>query len=738
MSLMHTQIFDFKGGVHPAENKQQSTELPIACAPMPSKLVLPIAQHIGAPAEPTVTLGQQVLKGQVIAEAQGFVSANLHAPTSGTVSAIELRAIPHQSGMSDWCIEITPDGQDQWIEHAGIVDFLDVEPSVLLERIQQSGISGLGGAGFPSHVKLAADPAKIDTLIINAAECEPYITADDVLMRERAAEIIQGIEILLRIVNPKQCLIGIEDNKPEAIEALTKAIQVSRDDTHLIKLAVVPTKYPSGGEKQLINLLTGQEVPVGGIPADIGIVCQNVGTAYAIYHAVAKGEPLISRITTVTGAACAQPRNYEVLLGTPVSELLPLAGVDHNQMNRLIMGGPMMGFTLNNEEVPVVKTTNCLIAASRNELPDPAAEQACIRCGMCVEACPAQLLPQQLYWYAKSDNLEQLETHNLMDCIECGACAFVCPSNIPLVQYYRYGKGELNQARADKQKSDRAKERFEARLARQEREAAEKEAKRKARAEAAAKKQAEKKAAPATATGTSADAAQANAAQPDMALLQKKLDAAKLAIEKSKEKLAAAEAEGSDKVEAFKLAVEKSTQKMKDAAKAIAEAKKAAKAAPAANGASDKGDPNSPERLKNKLELAEARLKAAQDRLAEAEQQGSDKVDALKTAVEKQQERVSEAKAAYEQASSSASNSASTPASRVEPEPVSDLAAFEQKVLAAQTRVDKAQERLAMAQEQNLDTVAALQTGLEKQLAKLAEAKAALEQAQAGAQEVKS
>lgn len=714
MSLMHTQIFDFQGGIHPAENKTQSTELPIAIAPIPEKLVLPIAQHIGAPAEPTVTLGQSVLKGEVIAEAQGFVSANLHAPTSGTISAIELRSIPHQSGMTDWCIEITTDGKDQWIDHAGIENYLESDPADLVKRISESGITGMGGAGFPSHVKLSAKAEEIDTLIINAAECEPYITADDVLMREHAEEIIKGVEILIHILKPQRCLIGIEDNKPEAIEALKKAINETQDDTHLIKLAVVPTKYPSGGEKQLIQLLTDKEVPAGGIPAQIGIVCQNIGTAQAIYKAVAKGEPLISRITTVTGEACAQPRNYEVLLGTQVKDVLPLAGVDKNQLNRLIMGGPMMGFTLQSDEISIVKSTNCLIAANKDELPDPALAQACIRCGMCTEACPAQLLPQQLYWFAKSDNLEQLEAHNITDCIECGACAYVCPSNIPLVQYYRYGKGELKQAQADKVKSDRAKDRFEARVARQEREAAEKEAKRKARAEAAAKKQAAKKAAPA-APATTSDAA---APAVDMELLQKKLDAAKTAVEKSKEKLAAAEAEGSDKVEAFKLAVEKSTAKMKDAAKAIAEAKKAAKAAPT-SGAVDKGDPNSPERLKNKLELAEARLKTAQDRLAEAEKESSDKVEAFKTALEKQQQRVDEAKTAYA--------NASTESQEAPKAPVADIESLQKKVLAAQTRVDKAKERLAMAEEQNLDTVDALKLGLEKQQAKLAEAQQALQ-----------
>ena len=727
MNMTHFQLHDFAGGIHPDENKLQSTSSPISQAEIPEKLILPVAQHIGAQSNPVVQVGDTVLKGQLIAEAEGFVSANLHAPTSGTISAIEDRVLPHQSGMSGLTIEITPDGKDQWIEHAGLDNYLELPAHELIACIQQAGITGLGGAGFPTHVKASANPSNIDTLIINAAECEPYITADDMLMQERAEEIVLGIEILQRILQPETVLIGIEDNKPKAIEALNHFLNVSRDDTHNIHVIEIPTKYPSGGEKQLIQILTGKEVPASGIPAEIGIVCQNVGTAYAIYQAVAKGEPLISRITTVTGNACKHPQNFEVLIGTPVEHLLNISQSDISQTSRLVMGGPMMGFTVSDLQVPVVKATNCIIAATKYELPDPAMEQACIRCGMCAEACPAQLLPQQLYWFSKSSNLEQAEAHNIADCIECGACSFVCPSNIPLVQYYRHTKGEIKQATADKIKSDRAKERFEARVARQEREAAEKEAKRKARAEAAAKKQAEKKAAEAAGTAPSAPTGKAAPAPAaDLETLQKKLDAAKTAVTKSKEKLAAAEAEGSDKVELFKGALEKAQTKMKDAAKAIAEAKKAEKAAQVS---ADKGDPNSPDRLKNKLELAEARLETAKKRLEEAKAEGSDKVDAFQTALDKQTERVNEAKAAYDAA---VKNDTTTP-SESNNAPSVDTEALEKKILAAQTRVDKAQERLNMAKEQGLDTVEALQLGLDKQIQKLEDAKKALADAQVGA-----
>ncbi|HCR80716.1 MAG TPA: electron transport complex subunit RsxC, partial [Alcanivorax sp.] len=355
----------------------------------------------------------------------------------------------------------------------------------LIALLRDAGVAGLGGAGFPTSVKVnLGDHQRVEQLIINAVECEPYITADDRLMRERADEIVLGIQILQYLLNPHDTLIGIEDNKPEAIAALRAACADSD-----VEVRVVPTKYPSGGEKQLIQLLTGKEVPSGSIPAQCGVVCQNVGTAWAVKRAVHDGEPLLSRITTVTGDAVARPGNYEVWLGTPVADLLHHAGVDKERLGRLVMGGPMMGFTLHDPSVPVVKTSNCVIAASAEELPEPPPEQACIRCGACAEVCPANLLPQQLYWYAKTDDFERAQHHNLMDCIECGACAYVCPSHIPLVQYYRYAKGEIRTQTAEQIKADRARERFEARQARLEREQAEKEARRRARLEANRKKQ---------------------------------------------------------------------------------------------------------------------------------------------------------------------------------------------------------------------------------------------------------
>ncbi len=476
-------VWDIHGGIHPPERKALSNRTPVRQVPLPARLVLPLTQHLGAPAEPCVTPGEQILKGQVIAEASGFVSAPLHAPTSGTVSFIGPQPYPHISGIPAPAIVIESDGLDQWIELQPRTDYRELPPSELLEIIRQAGVSGLGGAGFPTAVKLTAPPTQaIHTLIINGTECEPYITADDLLMREKAAELVAGIEILEHLIKPQQVLIGIEDNKPEAIAAVRAAVG---ERPYVVK--VFPTKYPSGGEQQLIQILTGEEVPSGGLPADIGMLCQNVGTCVAIHDAVLLGRPLISRITTLTGEALAEPMNVEALIGTPVAELLAFAGLDSSKLNRLIMGGPMMGFTLPSLDVPLIKTTNCLLASTRAELPPPPPALPCIRCGECAEVCPASLLPQQLHFFALGQEHEQLKAYNLFDCIECGACAYVCPSSIPLVQYYRAAKGEIRALEQKQQKAEHSRQRFEIRQERLRRAEEQKEADRQARAERAAR-----------------------------------------------------------------------------------------------------------------------------------------------------------------------------------------------------------------------------------------------------------
>lgn len=383
--------------------------------------------------------------------------------------------MPHPSGLQAECIVIETDGQDssQQADHAAI-DYRHTEPAELCELIQQAGIVGLGGAGFPTRVKLCNRSQRIELLLINAVECEPYISCDNRLLQERAAEVVEGVMILRHTVQPDACIIAIEDHMPQAEQALRAAL----DDVNEPGISVtrVPDIYPSGGERQLIKILTGREVPSQGFPADIGIICQNVGTAAAVYNAVARHQPLLSRIVTVTGDGVAQPQNMDVLLGTPVSHLIATAGGYTEDVERLLIGGPMMGYTMHTDSVPVIKTTNCVLAVTRKEMPAPPPAQPCIRCAKCTDVCPAELLPQQLYWYARSNNYDAAQDYQLFDCIECGCCAYVCPSHIPLVQYYRHAKAEIWTQEIQKKASDTARSRHEAkqqRLARIKQERAE-------------------------------------------------------------------------------------------------------------------------------------------------------------------------------------------------------------------------------------------------------------------------
>jgi electron transport complex protein RnfC len=484
-------IGDFHGGIYPPENKTQSMQLPIGELPIPPVLLLPLNQHMGVPAMPIVTVGDTVLRGQKIAEAVGGFSASIHASSSGTVTAIGDYTLPHPSGMSGECIEITTDGKHTSIAFEPCDDYRQLTPQDLVQKIRHAGITGLGGAGFPTAIKLQPQAQfAINTLILNGTECEPYITADHSLMLHHAEEVINGALLLAYILGePKDILFGIEDNKPDAIDAFTQVLS-QRDDCERVRIITFPTKYPSGGEKQLIQLLTDKEVPAGAIPASLGIVMQNVGTAVAAHRAIVNGEPLTSRITTFVGEALDTQRNMYTLLGTPISFALSHLGFDtdnfsENNREKLIMGGPMMGFALKSTDVPIVKSTNCVIAPSKQELPPQPDAQECIRCGMCAEVCPASLLPQQLYWYAKAEDYDRAQNHHLFDCIECGDCSFVCPSNIPLVQYYRAAKGAIKQIEQEKVKSDHARQRFEFRKERIEKAEADKTAKREARKKAA-------------------------------------------------------------------------------------------------------------------------------------------------------------------------------------------------------------------------------------------------------------
>ncbi|WOB97844.1 electron transport complex subunit RsxC [Providencia sp. PROV046] len=463
--LKKDNIWDFKGGIHPPEMKLQSSQTPMRIASVPNELIIPLQQHLGPEGELIVQVGDSVLKGQPLTKGLGR-TVPVHASTSGVITAIEPMVTAHPSGLKELCVRIAADGHDIWCTLSPEPNYIQLTRAELLQKIEQAGIAGLGGAGFPTASKLAGGQDAIKTLIINAAECEPYITADDRLMQEHAQEVIEGCRVLQHLLTPDQVLIGIEDNKPEAIRALKDAV-TSQDKQIFIR--VIPTKYPSGGAKQLTKILTGKEVPSGARSSQIGVLMQNVGTVVAIKRAVVDGQPLIERVVTVTGEAISKPGNFWARLGTPVKHLLQQSGFNPGPEQMVIMGGPLMGFTLPDLNVPVVKICNCLLVPTMEEMGPKALEEACIRCGLCVDACPAGLLPQQLYWFSKGDEHEKAQKHNLFDCIECGACAYVCPSNIPLVQYYRQEKAEIREIAQEERRAAEAKLRFEAKQLRMER-----------------------------------------------------------------------------------------------------------------------------------------------------------------------------------------------------------------------------------------------------------------------------
>ena len=460
------RLYRFHGGLVLPGHHEISTSLPIKDAGVPPLLVIPLLQHIGETAEYLVKEGDYVHKGQMIAAPRGNVSAPVHASSSGTVIKLEERPFPHPSGFSFPSVVIETDGRDEWAEHAHTLpDYRQLSRIRLLDHIRAAGIVGLGGAGFPTQVKLSKGPGdRIDLLVINGVECEPYISCDNMLLQERSREVLEGVRILQHILQPRDCVIAIEADM-QAAEAALRAAVTGMADTG-IKVVCVPERYPSGGERQLIKVLTGREVPSQSFPSDIGIICQNVGTTAAVYRAVVENRPLVSRIVTVTGAGVKQPRNLEILIGTPFSYAVEACGGYSDDIDRLLMGGPMMGFAVSTDEIPVIKATNCILAVTREEMPPPVAALPCIRCGKCTEVCPADLLPQQLYWYAHSGNLDAAQDYSLFDCIECGCCAYVCPSHIPLVQYYRHAKTEIWNAEKQKKASDRARERHLSRQAR--------------------------------------------------------------------------------------------------------------------------------------------------------------------------------------------------------------------------------------------------------------------------------
>jgi Na+-translocating ferredoxin:NAD+ oxidoreductase subunit C len=782
------KVWELPGGIHPSEHKHQSLQQPLGVVPMPPFLVIPLNQHLGTPGQPVVQVGERVLAGQLIGAADGTFSANTHASTSGTVIAIEERAIPHPSGMHSESVVIEPDGLDEWISLTSCENYQSLDRLTLLDKIRAAGVAGLGGAGFPTAVKLAPKSTQvIDTLILNGAECEPYITADDTLMQVRADELVAGTLLLSHILHhPKNLLIGIEDNKPKAIAAVKTAVAGAKaiyPEAANIQVVVFPTKYPSGGAKQLTQILTGREIPSGHHSADVGVICVNVGTAVAAWRAVRYGEPLVSRITTIVGDALNSQRNVDVLLGTPINFLLQQHGFDSARASRVIMGGPMMGFTLLDLAAPIIKTTNCILAPSKQELPAPQPAQACIRCGICAEVCPASLLPQQLFWYAQAEDFERLESHNLFDCIECGACSYVCPSTIPLVQYYRAAKGTIRLHEIEKEKSDRSRQRFEFRQTRIAKEEAEKEAKRLARqkaAEEAKKKLAEKAAAAASAPNiATSDAAPVGAQQvatdEQRAKLERMVTAAKTALEFQQKTLVPNKTNPvitDEQLVKQQVRIKQAELKLAEAEKKLAEcmagmaeaAASPVQAAPVqAAPAVDVNDPvaaaiaraqakltMSPEdKARANLESLRSRFAKAQEKAAAAKTEGSTNADALQQGADKLQQKITEALAELTALGLSEEPLApltTTPAAPVTPEPAisseqnAAQAAIEKaKAKAAamatmsdeekrteqrqslQTRLLKARERLAKAEAENDANIEAFRTGVTKLEEKLNE-----------------
>jgi len=463
------KLFQIRGGIHPEYRKELSGSRPIEALPLPSRLYIPLQQHIGAPAEVLVKEGDLVKKGQVLAHRQGQVSVNQHASTSGRVVAVTEIPAPHPSGLPQPTIVIEPDGEDAWCELLPpIADPFAVDAHAIEARVAECGIVGMGGAGFPSAVKLNLGIRhKIETLVINGAECEPYLTCDDRLMREHAEEIIDGARIMAYALSSQKVVVAIEENKPEALEAVTAAASPFGE----IEVAAIPTKYPMGSERHLTLAVTGRETPARKLTADIGVVVHNVSTARAVHHAVRHGRPLVARVVTVSGEAIREPKNIESPIGARVSDLIDFCGGLAQRPERMVLGGPMMGAPLPGLDVPVVKGTSGILALTAAEINDRPSDP-CIRCGSCVSICACGLVPVELAAHIRHDDLEGAVKLGIMDCVSCGSCSWVCPSHIPLVHYFNYAKGELNSKERERRKTERTKTLVEARNARLERIAA--------------------------------------------------------------------------------------------------------------------------------------------------------------------------------------------------------------------------------------------------------------------------
>ena len=431
----------FFGGIHPKYNKEMSKTVTFFQTIYPKQVIIPMQQHIGAPCQPLVAVGDRVLRGQKIGDGEGLC-VPVHASVSGTVIAIEPR--PHTSGRMVNAIVIENDFQDETVPEVGCdlpLEQLDAE--TVLHTIREAGIVGMGGAAFPGNVKALTSMGKIDTLIANACECEPYITADDSLLRTEPEHVLEGMQILRQILKPERVVLAIEDNKAEAIQKVKELLKDHKE----IEVKILPTMYPQGAEKQLVQSVTGREVLPGQLPASVGCAVFNVSTFAAIYRAVRLGRPLYQRIVTVSGEAIAQPQNFIVRIGTPLHDLIEVAGGLNEKTERVISGGPMMGFAQSDLSVPVIKATNSVLCLLK-DVNGAAENPVCLRCGKCVAVCPMRLQPLYMYRFVNANRVDELERLNLLDCMECGSCAFTCPGKLPLVERFRKGKAMLREAKA--------------------------------------------------------------------------------------------------------------------------------------------------------------------------------------------------------------------------------------------------------------------------------------------------
>jgi electron transport complex protein RnfC len=474
-------------GVHPDDHKRPAADVALRTLPPPARLYMPLHQHVGGAARPIVLAGQKVLKGQLLAEAQGNISAPIHAPVSGTVAAIGEVTAPHPSGLGFAAITLESDFEDRWIETAQVADPFALAPEEIVRLTAAAGVVGLGGATFPAAVKFVLGKRlAVGTLIVNGGECEPYLSSDDRIMRDHADQVVDGARIVMHAIGAREALVGIEANKPEAIAAM----RVAAERFPEVKICPVPARYPMGSDKQLIQTLTGKEVPADARAAEVGVLVHNVSTCAAVHKAVRLGRPLVERIVTINGGAVVRPGNVFAPLGTLVDELMDFCGL-HEAPSRLILGGPMMGTPLLHGRIPLVKGASGILAFDAREAVVPEAGP-CIRCGNCTRACPMGLLPLEMAARIRAGELDAAVDFMLTDCISCGCCAYVCPSHIPLVQYFSHAKGELAARERAKLRTDAAKRLAEARIARLEREAIEKSA-------AAARRKAERAAAKAMA-----------------------------------------------------------------------------------------------------------------------------------------------------------------------------------------------------------------------------------------------